>query len=81
MSELIAICGGGGKTTITNKFPSIFLDIDAFPCLSCEALHGVIRCNLPDNNLHSTRHNLSPYAPLHEVWRRGDPTDFAALFL
>jgi hypothetical protein len=30
MGELIAICGGGGKTTITKKFPYIFLDIDEF---------------------------------------------------
>lgn len=30
MGELIAICDGGGKTTIANKYPSLFLDIDKF---------------------------------------------------
>jgi hypothetical protein len=27
---LIVICGGGGKTTLVNKYPALFLDIDDF---------------------------------------------------
>jgi len=27
---LIVICGGGGKTTLMNKYPHLFLDIDDF---------------------------------------------------
>ena len=27
---LIAICGGGGKTTLAKKYPNFFLDIDEF---------------------------------------------------
>jgi hypothetical protein len=27
---IVAICGGGGKTTISNKYPNLFLDIDEF---------------------------------------------------
>ena len=28
--SFIAVCGGGGKTTICNKYPEKFLDIDTF---------------------------------------------------
>ncbi len=28
--SLIVICGGGGKTTLVNKYPDLFLDIDDF---------------------------------------------------
>ena len=28
--SFISICGGGGKTTICNKYPELFLDIDSF---------------------------------------------------
>jgi hypothetical protein len=28
--SLIVICGGGGKTTLVNKYPYLFLDIDDF---------------------------------------------------
>lgn len=28
--SLIVICGGGGKTTLVNKYPALFLDIDDF---------------------------------------------------
>ena len=28
--KLIIICGGGGKTTLTKKYPDLFLDIDDF---------------------------------------------------
>jgi hypothetical protein len=28
--KLIVICGGGGKTILTHKYPHLFLDIDAF---------------------------------------------------
>ena len=28
--KLIVICGGGGKTTLTQKYPHLFLDIDDF---------------------------------------------------
>ena len=28
--SFIAICGGGGKTTICKKYPHLFLDIDDF---------------------------------------------------
>ena len=28
--KLIIICGGGGKTTLTKKYPDLFLDIDEF---------------------------------------------------
>jgi hypothetical protein len=28
--KLIIICGGGGKTTLTKKYPELFLDIDEF---------------------------------------------------
>jgi hypothetical protein len=28
--KLVAICGGGGKTTISEKYPNLFLDIDNF---------------------------------------------------
>ena len=30
MSRFIAVCGGGGKTTLAKKYPHIFLDIDEF---------------------------------------------------
>jgi hypothetical protein len=29
MSRVVAICGGGGKSTLTTKYPTQFLDIDA----------------------------------------------------
>lgn len=29
-SRVIVICGGGGKTTITIKYPNKFIDIDKF---------------------------------------------------
>lgn len=28
--KLLVICGGGGKTTLTKKYPDLFLDIDEF---------------------------------------------------
>jgi len=28
--KLLVICGGGGKTTLTKKYPDLFLDIDDF---------------------------------------------------
>lgn len=28
--SFITICGGGGKTTICNKYPNLFIDIDSF---------------------------------------------------
>ena len=28
--KIVAICGGGGKTTLAEKYPDIFLDIDKF---------------------------------------------------
>ena len=28
--SLVSVCGGGGKTTICNKYPGLFLDIDSF---------------------------------------------------
>jgi hypothetical protein len=28
--SFIAVCGGGGKTTICKKYPTLFLDIDDF---------------------------------------------------
>lgn len=28
--KLIVICGGGGKTTLNNTYPDLFLDIDDF---------------------------------------------------
>ena len=28
--KLIIICGGGGKTKLTKKYPDLFLDIDEF---------------------------------------------------
>ena len=28
--SFVAICGGGGKRTICNKYPDLFLDIDNF---------------------------------------------------
>ena len=28
--KLLIICGGGGKTTLTKKYPDLFLDIDEF---------------------------------------------------
>ena len=30
--KCIIICGGGGKTTLYNKFPTLFFDIDDFIC-------------------------------------------------